>query len=162
MQTRQRLMLDVVHRAEGFTLVEVLVAIGLLSIGILGIGLALSASGGIASDDNIGLAAVSRANSYSTATELAQARLEEIKNATYTSVTDQITTANFPDEAYGAIAGYSGFRRTATIQNATPPATPPDGVMKTITVQVFFRPQYGTRIGQEESVQVVTIIARRP
>jgi prepilin-type N-terminal cleavage/methylation domain-containing protein len=159
MQTRQRLMLDVVHREAGFTLVEVLVAVGLLTIGILGVGLALSASGGIASGGSVGLAAVSRSNSYSTATQLAQARLEEIKNAIYskTGPTDEITTANFPDDAYGAIAGYSGFRRTVSIQDATPAAA-----MKTITVQVFFTPQYGTRIGSEENVQVATIIAQRP
>ena len=161
MQTRQRLMFDVDHREAGFTLVEVLVAISLLMIGILGIGLAFSASGGLATGDNIGLAAVSRANSYSTATELAQDRLEQIKNATYNASgpTDQITAANFPDEAYGSIAGYSLFRRTVSIQ---PDVPDPNSKMKTITVQVFFTPQYGTRIGQEENVQVATIIARRP
>ena len=159
MQTRQRLMRAVVHQEAGFTLVEVLVSIGLLTIGILGVGLALAASGGIASSDNVGLAAVSRANSYSTATELAQDRLEQIKNATYKAnpLTDEITAANFPAEAYGSIAGYTGFRRTVSIQDATPAAA-----MKTITVQVFFTPQYGTRIGTEENVQVATIIAQRP
>ena len=159
MQTRQRLMLAVVRREAGFTLVEVLVAISLLMIGILGIGLALSASGGLASGDNVGIAAVSRANSYSTATELAQDRLEQIKNATYKAnpLTDEITAANFPAEAYGSIAGYTGFRRTVSIQDATPAAA-----MKTVTVQVFFTPQYGTRIGTEENVQVATIIAQRP
>lgn len=151
MLIRQQFMLDAVPWEGGFTFIEVLVAISLLMIAIVGVGLALSGGG------DFGVAAVSRANSYSTATELAQARIEEIKNATYNSGTDQITTANFPNEAYGAIAGYSGFRRTVTIQNATPGAG-----MKTIAVQVFFIPQYGARMGQEENVQVVTIIAQRP
>ncbi len=159
MQTRQRFMLAAVHREAGFTLVEVLVAVGLLTVGILGIGLALSTSSGIASGDSAGLAAVSRSNSYSTATELAQDRLEQMKNATYNTATDQITAANFPNEAYGSIAGYSGFRRTVSI---VPDVPDPNSKTKTLTVQVFFTPQYGTRIGSEESVQVVTLIARRP
>ena len=150
-------MLDVVQREGGFTLPEVLVAMFLLTISFLGLGLAISSSSGISGGADFGTAAISRTNFYSTATELAQARLEEVKNATYNSGTDQITSANFPNQAYGAIAGYSGFRRTVTIQNGTPAAA-----MKTIAVQVFFRPQYATRVGPEESVQVVTIIAQRP
>ena len=158
MQARRLLMLDVVQREGGFTLPEVLVATSLLTISFLGLGLAISSSSGISGGADFGTAAISRTNFYSTATELAQARLEEIKGATYNSGTDQITKANLPDQAYGAIgAGYSGFRRTVTIQNGTPAAA-----MKTIAVQVFFRPQYATRIGPEESVQVVTIIAQRP
>ena len=143
----------------GFTLVEVLAAMGILVIGLLGIGLALSSSNGLAGGADLGLAAVSRGNSYSTATELAQARLEEIKNGQYTATgpVDQITLTNFGPEAYGDIAGYAGFRRTVTIQNGTPAAG-----MKTISVQVFFTPQYQTRRGSEEVVQVSTIIAQRP
>ncbi len=143
----------------GFTLVEVLAAMAILMIGLLGVGLALSSSSGVAGGADFGIAAVSRANSYSTATELAQARLEEVKNGQYTSTgsVDQITSANFQNEAYGAIAGYPGFRRAVTIQAATPAAG-----MKTISVQVFFTPQYQTRRGSEESVQVSTLIAQRP
>ena len=69
----------------------------------------------------------------------------------------KITSANFPAEAYGAIAGYARFRRTVTIQDSTPAAG-----MKTISVQVFFTPQYQTRRGSEEAVQVSTLIAQRP
>jgi prepilin-type N-terminal cleavage/methylation domain-containing protein len=143
---------------EGFTLVEVLVAIALLTIGILGITAAAGVqSRGVASGAAFGQAAVSRANSIATATMLAQARIEEIKNAQYTASADQITAANFPDQAYGAISGFTGFRRTVTIANSTPAAG-----MKTLTVQVFFRPILETGTGQEEGVSLVTIIAQRP
>ena len=161
MQIRKLLILEVVQPNGGFTLVEVLAAMAILTIGVLGIGLALSASNGIAGGTDFGLAAVSRANSYSTATELAQAKLEEVKNSQYclrcSSVggpADQITSTNFGPEAYGDIGGYPGFRRAVTIQNVAG--------TKTITVQVFFTPQYQTRRGREEVVQVSTIIAQRP
>lgn len=143
---------------RGFTLVEVLVAIALLTIGILGVVATTGVqSRGVASGAAFGQAAVSRANSIATATMLAQARLEEIKNAQYTASADQITTANFPDEAYGAISGYTGYRRTVAIASSTPVAG-----AKTITVQVFFQPLLETGIGQEEGANLVTIIAQRP
>ena len=138
----------------GFTLVEVLVAIAILVVGIVAVA--------VATGSNSGLPAISRSNSISTAIFLAQERLEQIRNAQYTATpppagVDQITTANFPNEAYGAIAGFPGFRRTVTMQNGVPaPAT------KTITVQVFFQPVRERGIGPEESVAVATIIAQRP
>lgn len=144
-------------REEGFTLIEALIAIALLTIGIVGVGAALTIQGGLSSGASFGLAAVTRANYISTALMLAQARVEEIKNAQYTATgtVDQITAANFPNEA--TIAGYPNFRRTVVIQNGAPAAA-----MKTITVQVFYKPPRETGIGQEESVQLVTIIAQRP
>lgn len=143
---------------SGFSLVEVILAMALLAMGILGVGVALTAqSGGLSFGSSFGLAAITRGNYLSTATMLAQGKLEEIKNAQYTASVDEITQANFPNEAYGAIASYPGFRRAVTIQNGAPSVG-----LKTTTVQVFFRPPRESGLGQEEGVQLVTIIARRP
>lgn len=145
---------------RGFTLTEVLVALALLTVGIIGVGAALTAqTSGLSSGAAVGLAAVSRANYSSTATMLAQERIEQMKVSTYsaTGPVDQITAANFPDEAYGGIGGYPNFRRTVTIQNATPAAN-----MKTVTVNVFYRPPTDLGTLTEESVQLMTIIAQRP
>lgn len=146
----------------GFTLLETIMALALLTIGIVGVGAALSLqAGGVARGVNVGLSAVSRGNYITTATMLAQERIEQMRNATYSIsaagvVVDQLTTGSFPTEAYGGITSYTNYRRTVTIQNSTPAAN-----MKTVTVQVFFRPPVETGLVTEESVQMVTIIAAR-
>ncbi len=148
-------------RAEsGFSLPEVLVAMALLTVGIVGVGAALTVqSGGIASGAATGLAAVTRANYLATAALLAQERIEQMKAAPYsfTGPVDQLLPANFPDEAYGAIPDNPGFRRSVTIEDNTPRAD-----AKTVTVRVFFRPPLESGLAGEESVLVATIIARRP
>ncbi len=139
---------------RGFTFVEVLAAIVLLTIGLVGVGAVLVLqSRGVSSAASFGLAAVTRGNQRSIATMLAQARLEDIKNAQYT----QITAANFPNEAYWTIPNYPNFRRTVTIQ---PDATL---AMTTITVQVLYFAQLESGVSpNEESVTLATIIAQRP
>ena len=133
-------------------------AIALLAVAVVGVGVGLGLqAGGLSFGSSFGLAAITRANYQSTATMLAQAKLEEIKNAQYTATVDEITIANFPDEAYGTIVGYPSYRRTLTIQNGVPVAG-----MKTTTVRVFFLPPRESGLGQEEGVQLVTIIAQRP
>ena len=111
----------------------------------------------VATTSNSGLPAISQSNSISTATFLARERLEQIKNARYTAGVDEITTTNFPNEGYGAIAGFLSFRRTVTIQNGVP-----DPATKTITVQAFFRPVSEQGLGPEMGVAQATIIAQRP
>jgi len=143
---------------EGFTLIELLVSMGLLTIGLVGVGAALLAqSGGVSAGSSYGLAAVTRANYISTATMLAQERIEQIKNTTYTTAVDNITATNFPDEKYGTISNLPSFKRTVTIQNNSPGTG-----MKTITVNVSFLPPTQAGQAQEEVVQLVTIIAQRP
>lgn len=155
----RRLLRLILLPEDGFTLVELLVSMGLLTIGLVGVGAALLVqSGGVSAGSSYGLAAVTRANYISTATMLAQQRLEQVKNATYTTAVDGITTANFPPDAYNSMVNFPNFRRTVTIQDNTPGAA-----MKTITVNVFFQPPREVGFApQEEVVQFVTIIARRP
>ncbi len=166
-------------RGEGFTLVELLVSMGLLTIGIVGVGAALLAqSGGLSSGSSYGLAAITRANYISTAAILAQERLEQIKNAVYclacgagSIAVDGITATNFPDEGLGCVnvvppvppctgSNFPNFRRTVVIVN---PAVAPATQTKTITVNVWFRPPRDVGLTvQEEVVQLVTYIAQRP
>lgn len=67
-------------RCRGFTLIEVLVALTILTIAVLGIGVAVGVqSGGTAKSVSFGLGAVSRAGFLSTAAFRAQERLEQVK-----------------------------------------------------------------------------------
>lgn len=149
---------DSIRSEAGFTLVEVLVAIAMLSIAFLGLGSALSMQGGLASGATSGHAAVARSYHASTATMLAQQRLEEVKRLTYTLTTDQITAptpSGFTDEDFGAITAYPNFRREVRVQNY------PAESMKTITVTVAFRVISGTGM-RTESLALSTLVAARP
>jgi prepilin-type N-terminal cleavage/methylation domain-containing protein len=142
----------------GFTLVEVLVAISMLSIAFLGLGSAVAMQGGVASGATSGHAAVARSYHASTATMLAQERLEQVKRLTYTLTTDQMqapTPTGFADEDFGTISGYSNFRREVRVQDY------PAESMKTITVTVAFRVISGTGM-RTESLALSTLVSARP
>ena len=105
-----------VQNAKGFTLIEILIAVTLLTIGLLGMaGLTVG---------------IMRGNSLSSevtaATALTQDRMEDIKRLGY------INTAG-SSEAYNSILGYAAYRRVTTVDIDTP------GVgMKTVTVTVYW------------------------
>jgi Tfp pilus assembly protein PilV len=65
-----------------------------------------------------------------TATDLARDILERIKRADYVAV----IAANYPQEDYETMTGHAQFRRTVTINEATP-----EWNTKTITVTVSWR-----------------------
>ncbi len=101
---------------KGFTLIEIMVAITLLSIGLLGMaGLTVG---------------IMRGNSLSsqvtTATALAQAKMEDIKRIGYSG-----TSASA--EGYNAISGYPLYRRDTVVDVDTPNVG-----MKTVTITVFW------------------------
>lgn len=146
---------------HGFGLVEVLVALMLLTIGFLGVVGALGAkSGGVAAGESMGLTAVTRGNYVSTATMLAQQRLEQLKQLQYQigpPAVDQFgadpTPAGFADEP--AVAGYPSFRRQVRVQTGVPAAN-----LKTITVTVSFRlPSQG---GGDQAIALSTLVAAMP
>ena len=107
-------------KSSGFTLAEVLIAMVILSVGLLG----LSAMT-IAMTKSLAFG-----NKLTTATALAQKKLEEIKNTSYTDV----TSANYPPEDYNTIAGYPQFSRSVTITIDSPIAN-----TKTVTVTTAWK-----------------------
>lgn len=127
---RQRL----VKSQNGFTLLEVLVAIVILTIGLLG-------TAGLTTG-------VIRGNHYSknitSATAAAQTQLESIKSSGYANA----TTTNFPSDAVSM--GGMTFTRTTTVTNSSPAAN-----MKTVSVTVSWTESNNT----SRSVNLQTILA---
>lgn len=147
---------------RGFTLAEVLVAIAILTIALLGYAgaLAMQNGTGIAAGMEVGQAAVGRGRYVSTAAFLAQERLEQIKRLVYEVGTDQIgfgtPPAALPHQDYGTIDGYPDFRREVVVENGVPAAN-----MKLVTVTVRFR-RFTPEGRREESSALRTILAERP
>lgn len=102
---------------KGFTLIEILCAMTILSIGFLGIS---SLTVGI-------IKANHHSNRTTTATVLAQDKLEQVVN-------DGYAAALATTEGYNSISGYSAFRRNTTVSLNTPLTG-----MKTINVRVFWK-----------------------
>jgi prepilin-type N-terminal cleavage/methylation domain-containing protein len=156
------------HEGErGFTLAEVLIAIALLTIGVVGVAVAVGLQSGLASSMTSGHAAVTRGHYLSAATMLAQERLEQVKRLQWTlgpPENDQFlpldangSPPGFADEDLGVIAGFPSFSRQVRVVNNEPAGAS----MKTVTVTVTFRLPMETKISQE-SVALSTLIAARP
>jgi prepilin-type N-terminal cleavage/methylation domain-containing protein len=144
-------------QAAGFTLIEVLIALFILTVGLLGIAGALAlGSGGVAGGMSFGLAAIHRSQMVTTGTMLAQSKAESLKQVRYTETDDRLIPARFPDEDYGTIPDFPAFRRSVFIEPG------PEAGIKRITVTVGFRPPRATGIGPEEQVQLMLLVARRP
>ena len=144
-------------RQAGSTLIEVLVALFILSVGLLGFAGALAVqTGGIAGGMSFGLAAINRSHMITTATMLAQAMAESVKQATFTEAEDRLVASRFPDEGYGRLPGFPMFRRTVLIEPG------PEASTKQVTVMVAFRAPGPRGIGPEEQVRLSLLLARRP
>lgn len=105
-----------VQNAKGFTLIEILIAVTLLSIGLLGMaGLTVGIIRGNALSSEV-----------TAATALTQDRMEDIKRLGYSNAAGS-------SEAYNSISGYAAYRRVTMVDIDTP------GVgMKTVTVTVYW------------------------
>ncbi len=118
---------------KGFTLLEILVAVTLLTIGLLGVaGLTVGIMRG-----NI------HSNIVTTATTLAQDRMEEIRKRGY----DNVDTTTFPDEDYNTITNFPFYKRVTSI------AVGPSVNMKTVTITVSWD-------GGASSVALVSILGQ--
>lgn len=122
-------------RDTGFTLIEVLIAMIILSIGLLGMA---SLTIGIIKGNQF-------SNQLTTATTLAQDKLEDIRGLGYSGMP---STNGTDPEAYGTISGYTAYKRE-TETEVDAPATN----MKIITVTVFWG-------SDDHSVEIKTILAQ--
>jgi len=115
-------------KKSGFTLLETLIAILLLSVSITALIWAL----------NAGLFASMDADNVDLALNIAQARLEEIKNTTYPSIVSV---------AKAAVPGVNGFQQSINV-------TPINANLKQSDVTVYWSPQ-----GVETNVSLSTYVA---
>jgi type II secretory pathway pseudopilin PulG len=133
---------------RGITLAEVLVAVGILGLG-------LAALMGVVP---VASYAVQEGNQTSTATFLAQQRLEQVRNAAWTSADDCVglsanatsppapsggacaTNPTFADEA--AVPGFAQYARSVRITDCgvTPCGLVTHSAMRLVTVTVTYRP----------------------
>jgi prepilin-type N-terminal cleavage/methylation domain-containing protein len=116
------------NNERGMTLIEVLVAVAIITIGLTA----------IATGMQVATSGINSGQQETTASFLAEQRIEDIKAFALSTAATQgfanVTAANFPNEAYGTIAGgYNGYRRTTTI-------TTPSATMRVVTVSVFYVP----------------------
>lgn len=118
---------------KGFTLLEILVAILLFTAGVVVI-MGLFGSGLITSSD---------AESTTIAMNLAQGKMEEVKNLVFLSI---------DDEAKGPVSGFSGFQMEVEVDD--PPGDPTTDDLKQVTVTVYW-----TYKGEEVDVPLMTYVS---
>ena len=148
------------REARGFTLVEVLIALAILTVAVLGVAAttALQSVGGSAGALSFGQAAVTRGYYLSTATMLTQDRLEQVKRVQYrVGVADPFAPGNpppnFADES--PVAGFPNFNRQVRV------VAGPDADTRRVTITVAFTLPTAQGANQE-SINVTTLVAARP
>ena len=122
---------------NGFTLIEVLVAIVILSIGLLGTAALIT---GIIKGNQV-------SNRITTATTCAQDMMEEIRRLGYSGI--PCTTPGSPSiESYNSITDYPLYKRVTEVDCISLPSG-----MKTITVTVYWN-------SDNSSIELKTILAQ--
>ncbi|MBI4639422.1 MAG: prepilin-type N-terminal cleavage/methylation domain-containing protein [Candidatus Tectomicrobia bacterium] len=123
-------------RDDGFTLIEVMIALAIFSIGLLGfITFQITATRVNATAQRI-----------TNATLIAEKTLEEIRNKRY----GDITTENFPGQGYGSVPGFPAFKKDVTITDNSPIRG-----LKTLVITVSWKDAGG----KERNVEVRTLIS---
>jgi type IV pilus assembly protein PilV len=127
------------HRQEGFSLIEVLVALVILAVGLLGLALFQTTA----------IKGNAIASKWTVATELAQDRLERFRHASWTSIQDNVPAGFVPgtqplQAAYGSLGG--GVGDNTNVRGTTyyrvwdvTPATSTANTFTTITVWCCWR-----------------------
>ena len=110
---------------DGFTLIEVLVAIVILTVGLLGMA---SMTGVIIRGNKL-------SNDLTTATTLAQDKMEDIRRLGYSGTPTSDTTVT---ENYNSISDYAAYKRVTVTDVYTSGTTWPPSGMKDITVTVYW------------------------
>ncbi len=134
---RSIFLLRIAKPRSGFTLVEVLIALMIFSIGLLGLSaMTISMIRGLSGNKDL-----------TTATVLAQEKMEDIKNTSYGNVTE----VKFPPlEDYNTIPGYLRFKREVEIRAdltamkivevKTSWKVVPEGTLRNITLKTIISP----------------------
>src|SRR5712692_5410336 len=150
-------MLKKLRNQHGMTLAEILVALAIIGIGLVALAAAIPLAG----------YGIQEGSQLSTATFLANQRLEQVRNATWsatpavdilgvsasTTVPPQTgATITFPDESPLA-APYAGYNRTVRVLDCSAPGAQCSGIlnptMRQVTVTVTYTPITG--VGQAAS-----------
>ena len=141
---------------SGLGLAELLVAVFILSVGLVAVGAGFAAA----------IQGVETSRQETTATFLAEQRLEQIHaTALGNSLVAcmgflSVTSACFPEQAYGTIATAPGYRSTVTVTDYIVGGAV---VRKRVDVQVFYRPIVAWGVLQtaatERSVRLSTLVA---
>ncbi|MBI4639608.1 MAG: prepilin-type N-terminal cleavage/methylation domain-containing protein [Candidatus Tectomicrobia bacterium] len=130
---------------NGFTLVEVMVAMAVFSIVLLGfMTLQVTATRTNATAQKVGNAAL-----------LAETILDQIENTSY----DQITINTFPSQDYGTIPGFPFFRTEVVITDNSPIPN-----LKTIVMRLYWKDTGGTKTSSgllERNLEVRTLIGKK-
>src|SRR5262245_35763625 len=150
--TRWRRTGEILRTADGMTLVEVLLALVIIGVGLVALAAAIP----------IAVIGVHTGNQQSTATFLANQRLEQVRNTPWSN----LTAANFPNENPVAVP-FAGFTRQVQFVDCSAAPASCGGIADTslrqVTVTVSYRPIHARGVGAPASQSVVlsTLVSQR-
>lgn len=164
------------HNDHGITLLEILLALGVISVGLIGLLIVVP----------VAALGVQRGNESSYATYLAQQRIEQARHARWNTAVDCLgasptadtapiptgatctgsTAATYPDEPFGTIVGAEQYSRTTRITDCATVAGGCSGVvsdtLRLVTVTVGYRPMTGTGVSTvPTNIRLEWLVAQR-